>query len=960
MAGGGNLEAHLVAGLTSQPQKSSKDWFDSDEAPSDKLTERTAGAQPAQPVPASQTATIIRPLTVEMQKSLAAQQRVVAESNRNADELLLRLDQKTAELERLKADLEKQKADRAQAESEWRSELDTVAKALGAKIAAAGTNAQERDKRSENELAATCRERDDLKRQLDAQQLIAREAGQRLQEVEKQLRLAAQEQDCAKTEAGKRSEERSRLEFELRAQLDAAKEAGGYAEAALKEEILRRERYEGLNRNLSREQSEVTRRYEDQLAQLREERDQLKAKLTVEQAIATGSRQQTEDLERRLTENAAELERSQLSLEKYRAEMARVEDEWCKRLEAAVARTQKPDETVNGPERLNCFEEELAILRRERDEIKGQLEVERKVAAESKRRYAELESQFHKTVGDLERLRAEAEQQFVEQQRREAELRVRLDAATEAAGSAKAALRAEVGRREEFERLTTSIRLEQFEKEQRSGEELANLRKERDELRRRLAIEERTGAESGRRVAEMETSHSQSTVEHERVRTELEQQLGERERETAEWRERLEAVSSERTSLEAAVAEANELKKHLEEDLAILRQERDALNSRLTIEQSAATESKRRVEDLETRLNQTVAELEQSRAEFNELGEGRKNREAQWQQELDAVNTLRQKVETALAEAERRERILEEEVTKLRQERDAFGERFSGEQRTANQRVEMAERRLGQATTELARVKAELQQQSTESQRLESEWKQELTAARSHKEKVESAWTGAVERNKHLELELSAIRQDGDELNDKLASEHRAAAESTRRAEAAERRLNQSTAELARVKAELAKFVEERESVESEWRDQLAASKALTKKLETAWTGTVERNKRVEEELAGLRQECDELDGKLAVEQRAVSEFRRRAEASERCARQHELELQRLKANLEAKVAAQGRVKAESQSQQISGRPATKVTSSTSGAKPLEQRSSVPGDTYRSPTTLIERYNLQP
>jgi chromosome segregation ATPase len=184
--------------------------------------------------------------------------------------------------------------------------------------------------------------------------------------------------------------------------------------------------------------------------------------------------------------------------------------------------------------------------------------------------------------------------------------------------------------------------------------------------------------------------------------------------------------------------------------------------------------------------------------------------------------------------------------------------------------------------------------------------------------------------------------------------------EALRRAEAAERRLTQSAAELERIKAEWEKQAEEREGAEEEWREQLAASKALARKLETAWTGAVERSKRVEAELSNLRQEVEELSGKLTTEQSSTSEFRRRAEASERRARQYALELERTKTATEASDSEPGHMPSEYSSQRTSLKTPGKVAAAGTGTKPPERRNGVRGDSYTSPSPLYERYNLQP
>jgi chromosome segregation ATPase len=61
----------------------------------------------------------------------------------------------------------------------------------------------------------------------------------------------------------------------------------------------------------------------------------------------------------------------------------------------------------------------------------------------------------------------------------------------------------------------------------------------------------------------------------------------------------------------------------------------------------------------------------------------------------------------------------------------------------------------------------------------------------------------------------------------------------------------------------------------------------LAKKLETAWTTSVERNKRCEDELSGVRQERDSLKTRLAEKEQSVIDFKLQiAELEERLKRQ--------------------------------------------------------------------------
>src|SRR5262249_10784050 len=161
-------------------------------------------------------------------------------------------------------------------------------------------------------------------------------------------------------------------------------------------------------------------------------------------------------------------------------------------------------------------------------------------------------------------------------------------------------------------------------------------------------------------------------------------------------REQLENAKSQRRILEAASAGAVERHKHVEEELASLRRERDALNSKLTNEQLEVAESRRQAEDLQSRLSQNTAELERVKAE------------------LETAKAQGRQLETASGSAVERARHVEAELTSLRRERDALNGNLTAEQLTAAESRRQAEdlqSRLRQNTGELERVKVELEKQ---------------------------------------------------------------------------------------------------------------------------------------------------------------------------------------------------------------------------------------------------------
>lgn len=922
-------------------QSAGEDWFDSDGPDAVGPREKKA---------ASPVASTSEPRANGSAEKDWFQRQVVEESNRRITELQTRLSQKDAELEQLKADLAKQKSDWERAESEWRRELDGVARAMGGKLETAATGWQEREKQSKDDLAAMRQERDALKQKLEAEQKLAGESNRLLRHAENQLRQAACDHDSIKAENGKHLEERSRLEFELRAQLDAAKEAGGYREAALKEVTLQREKLDQTNRELRREQIELTKRFEESIARLRTESDEIRAKLSTEQGASAQVLRRAEEAESMLTRTTAELAKVKDEFEKHRVEAERVESEWRKRLEAAQTRGEGQNKESEG---------QLDALRRERDQIQARLEAETQAAADAKRRCAEMESRLAGAASEVEKLKDEGEQLSSARQSTETKLRVELAEMTAAAASAKAELKEAIDKREALERIAAELKEQQVDLSKRFEMEAATFRKLSEELREQVAVERQALVESGRRVEEMQNCCTRSVAESEGLKAQLEQALAEREQKESDWRKQVEEAGAHSAKVEAAQAEVAELARQMECDLNDVRQERDELCRKVATEQFAVTESRRRIEELRARLHQATSEMDQAREKSSEQQAERQKAESQWQRQVAALSAKLQKAEAALAAALDREKAIEEDAAKLRLEREDFDNRSMAEHRTmaeSNRRAEALERRLNQTAEELVRVQAVLDEQSLEGERMQAEWQQELIATRGRKEKAEMAWAEAAEQSKRLEEDLIGVRRECEELKEKLAEEQHATVESARRSEAAERRVAQKAEELERAQAEMDRRVEEYEGAESQWREHLAASKALNRKLEAAWSAATERGKGMEEDLLALRKEVEELGGKLTSEQLAVSELRRRAESSERRARQYALELERSKTAGEALPAQQGRAVSGSYSQ----RPSEKLISNEASEKPVERRDSPRRPSYSSPTTLFERYNLQP
>src|SRR6266567_2546509 len=134
----------------------------------------------------------------------------------------------------------------------------------------------------------------------------------------------------------------------------------------------------------------------------------------------------------------------------------------------------------------------------------------------------------------------------------------------------------------------------------------------------------------------------------------------------------------------------------------------------------------------------------------------------------------------------------------------------------------------------------------------------------------------------------------------------------------ARKQLQQTLAQLTRAKTELEKQLaeqrrsqEELEKSSGQLRDQLNEAKAAADRAEAAFRQEGGRANRFEEDLANLRKGYDELNGKLAAEQQAAAESRRRSEELENRLRENATELERVKAELAKHAEERGRLESE-------------------------------------------------
>jgi CheY-like chemotaxis protein len=338
----------------------------------------------------------------------------------------------------------------------------------------------------------------------------------------------------------------------------------------------------------------------------------------------------TSDEVRELQEQLAELRRNRdelaVLLQKQTQIAAEPDPAMRKILAEAKAAAQCAEEAYQAEFlRAREYQEELARIREARDELDRKLAQSGSVVAENRQRSEEMEKHLAQCLAELERAKAELQKSTAERSALEVELRQQISGARQSAETAKVA----------FE--------EQASRAQRLAQELDALRQAREDLNARLSAEMQAAAESKRRMAEYELQLREREAEVERLKTELQRHAADKDLSKKLSAAQVAANDAQAVYKEEAARGAQSKKK-----LTRLNQEREELNARLTREEQAAAEARRRSEEMEQQLAARNAELERLKAELDRRAQERKVLEERLQQQVtqatEAAKEARQEV----------------------------------------------------------------------------------------------------------------------------------------------------------------------------------------------------------------------------------------------------------------------------------------------------------------------------
>jgi PAS domain S-box-containing protein len=623
-------------------------------------------------------------LEEEINRLQQSREGLTAQSKQRSDELESRLRETSAELDRIRA-----------AQRQRESELE--AQLVAAQQAEAGLKEKaDQCSRLEAELAQLQRVHQELSGNFTAEQRSTAESRQRTEELESRLRESAEELERARAERAREEQGRCTLETSLHQQLSEVKAAV--------------EQAHGQNQRL-----------EEELAALRQQRDELK---TAESGAVAEVERRNRELETQLQEALARLQQSAPA--DTTGESGAEEQKQGRRTAGDTAQSRR-------------LEREVANLRQERHELHAKCVAEKQAGTKAKRRIRELEKQLREIASGFNTAKRELEKRAADRGRLESNLQGELDAAKEGIEQAQAAQHEQTVRANLLER------------------ELGQVCEARDELRAELEVEQHKVVVSAQRMEELEGRLRESAAELARARAAAENQAAaggsQASRGDGDNEEMLKDLFRLRENEAGHAAEVSELERRVRDgvasmarvsaDLETERSERRRIEQRMAVLTSQLEqmhmdlkqqlESERnnqtRVTELEEQLRERERLLVRLRAELQKETANRDLIE----QQLEAVGDMGAQLRQYLALFEDSKKVFkrtqEQLEGKLRVTQESLGateaklQKEISERRGLEESLSTAQRSLNdqyeQKVLELARLQSELQVEQLERKRLE-------------------------------------------------------------------------------------------------------------------------------------------------------------------------------------------------------------------------------------------------
>lgn len=437
----------------------------------------------------------------------------------------------------------------------------------------------------------------------------------------------------------------------------------------------------------------------------------------------------------------------------------------------------------------------LAKAEKERDELAREAQAR---DTDLKQARSQLEQELEKRKrfeAQMRQVSAGKAQQAAEQNRHQDEVVKLYEQARLAAERAEAARQQETARAEGFKQA------------------LANLQLGYDKLNARVMTDQHGGADARRRVEELESIVRGTEAEVERANAELEK----RNRLEAQLQDQVRIAKAAADRAEAAYKQEVLRAERAERDLVNLRRSYDEVDAKLTAELHASAEVKRRARELETTARESAAEVERINAQLQRHNQERNRFGSEWQEQIDSATAAAERAEAAHKQEAARAARLERDLGSLRERFDEMGDKLSTEVHFSAD----ARRRLKEFETSLRQNGAELERALAAREKLQNKYALEKEAAIKTKLQVKQLQKQVREKpgKTGKRARRRAGAQDPANLAQFKAAAERASAESRQRIDELEKRLSQSSAELAVHQTKVDKL----EKRLQEWRQDKAA-----------------------------------------------------------------------------------------------------------------------------------------
>lgn len=405
-----------------------------------------------------------------------------------------------------------------------------------------------------------------------------------------------------------------------------------------------------------------------------------------------------------------------------------------------------------------------------------------------------------------------------------------------------------------------------------------------------------------------------------------------------------EQLSGPAATIEQAEAEVNDAQRRyqsLEAEATGLRQERDDLQSKVLVSQTAEQQAQTQMAELAAQLERTSGELRNLRSQAGESETARKQlaadfareREANkvsWQK-AEALNSQLKKLQQAADQAETRDREsatrcndLEKKAADLKKTADDLTRSQAAQQTVAAQSAQSVkefEQELKRASADLTASKAELEKQTLARQKLEAENRnlseanakakadlakecdtnkrsgQKADELNAQLKKLQSAADQAEARGREsaarcsdLEKKAAELKKTVDDLTQSRGADQSAAAQSAQRVKELEQQLKRTTADLAASRTEAEKQTSAHQPLEAENRKLVEANAKAKADLAESARSLIALEKRTSE----LEQRVREGISSLAKSTAELQKERAEREHAEKCASTAATHLQQL------------------------------------------------------------------